>query len=193
MTCAALIDGEITPQGHHGSSAPDLQVCAGSQPASIRPQHQKQFRDMEIWNALLTDIAAGKSFTSALKDRPGAPSYAVAKRYLRDDATLLAAYRVAQHDRADLLAEELLELADAPIPQELDGAARAAWVAHTRLRLDIRRYLASKLFPRQWGERLAVDVDVSQRISITSALALADSRLLGATATSVAQKLGESC
>ena len=178
MNARALIDGETAQQGHHGSPVPGLQVRAGGQPAALLPQHQKQFKDMGIWNGLLTDIAAGKSFTSALKDRPGAPSYAVAKRYLRDDPALQAAYRVAQQDRADLLAEELLELADAPIPQELDGAARAAWVAHTRLRLDIRRYLASKLFPRQWGERLAVDVDVGQRLSITAALAMADRRLL---------------
>lgn len=161
----------------HGSATSWPHLATISPTKAIRAQHQKRYADADLWNEILSDIAAGKSFTSALKARPDAPSYAVAKRYVRDDPTLSAAYRVAQQDRADLLAEELLELADAPIPEDLDGAARAAWVAHTRLRLDIRRYLASKLFPRQWGERLAVDVDVSQRISITAALAAAESRV----------------
>jgi hypothetical protein len=66
---------------------------------------------------------------------------------------LNARYRAAVEVRADSLIDQLLDLADAPIPPELEGAEKSAWLAHLKVRLDTRRYLASKLFPRAYGER----------------------------------------
>ena len=40
-----------------------------------------------------------------------------------------AAYQQAVEDRADRLAEELMELADTPIPEGLDCPGRSVWMA----------------------------------------------------------------
>ena len=88
-----------------------------------------------------------------------------------------AAYREAQQDRADRLAEQLIELADTPIPEGLDGPSKSAWVQKLRVQIDVRKWSAAKLHPRTYGERL--DVSVTETlISITAALAEAEGRVI---------------
>jgi hypothetical protein len=80
-------------------------------------------------------------------------------------------------DRADRLAEELVELADQPIPTGLDGPGMSAWVQKLRVQVDVRKWAASKLKPKAYGERLDVTVAPTQ-ISITAALEEANRRVL---------------
>ena len=129
-----------------------------------------------LWPAILGKIADGASLGSALKGLTPSPSYWWAKDWIRRDPELKARYQQAVEDRADRLAEELIELADTPMPHGLDGPGASAWVQQLRVRVDVRKWAASKLKPRAYGERL--DVSVSEtRISITAALALADERV----------------
>lgn len=107
----------------------------------------------------------------------GAPSYTTAKRHLRQDADLRDQYRSACQDRADRLAEEILTLADQPMPDHLEGKERGAWVQQQRLRVDTRKWLAAKLYPKMYGERLDVNT-TETRISITAALAEAEKRVM---------------
>jgi hypothetical protein len=132
-----------------------------------------------IWPLLLADIASGASLTAALRRLTPSPSYWWAKDALRRDPGLRARYQEACEDRADRLAEELLELADSPIPQGLDGPGKSAWVQKLRLQVDTRKWIACKLKPRQYGERLDLEVKHTS-ISITAALAEAERRVEGA-------------
>jgi hypothetical protein len=134
-----------------------------------------RYNNEALWDRLLDAVAHGQAFTSALRDCAGAMSYPSAKRMLAADPALNARYRSALEDRADSLIDQLLELCDAPIPDELEGAERGAWIQHLKLRLDTRRYLASKLFARQYGERL--DIGVTHSISIRAALDDANGRV----------------
>ena len=59
-------------------------------------------------------------------------------------------YARAREERADLLAKEILEIADAPCKDAVE-------VAHARNRLDTRKWLASKLAPRKYGDRVEHD------------------------------------
>ena len=129
-----------------------------------------------IWPLLLADIASGASLTAALRRLTPSPSYWWAKDALRRDPALRARYQEACEDRADRLAEELLELADSPIPQGLDGPGKSAWVQKLRLQVDTRKWIACKLKPRQYGERLDLEVKHTS-ISITAALAEAERRV----------------
>ncbi len=130
-----------------------------------------------IWQAILEAIADGSSLKSALLLVSGAPSYTSAKRHLREDTHLRDQYRSACQDRADRLAEEILTLADEPMPAHLEGKERGAWVQQQRLRVDTRKWMAAKLYPKMYGERLDVNT-VETRISITAALAEAERRVI---------------
>lgn len=129
-----------------------------------------------IWPEILERIANGESLASALR-KPGMPSYALAKIHLRSDPALREAYTQAQEDRAAFLAEELIELADTPIPEGLDPASRSAWVQHLRVRLDTRKWIASRVYRQVYGDRVDLTVRADQ-ISITGALEAANNRVL---------------
>jgi hypothetical protein len=65
-------------------------------------------------------------------------------------------YARAREERADLLAKEILEIADAPCKDAVE-------LAHARNRLDTRKWLASKLAPRKYGDRVEHDRRRGQR------------------------------
>ena len=130
-----------------------------------------------LWPVILGDIANGASLSAAIQRLDPAPSYWWAKDWLRRDPELKARYIEAVEDRADRLAEELIELADQPIPTGLDGPGMSAWVQKLRVQVDVRKWAASKLKPKAYGERLDVTVAPAQ-ISITAALEEANRRVL---------------
>ena len=134
------------------------------------------FQPEAIWPVLLADIASGASLTAALGKVKPSPSYWWAKDQLRRNPELRARYAEACEDRADRLAEQLLELADTPIPEGLDGPGKSAWVQQLRLRVDARKWIACKLKPRQYGDRIDMEVRHTS-ISITAALAEAERRV----------------
>jgi hypothetical protein len=129
-----------------------------------------------VWPAILDHIANGDSLPTALAKLDPAPSHSWAKLALRSNKALHDAYQQAIEDRADRLADELIELADSRMPEGLDGPAMSAWVQQLRLRVDVRKWAASKLRPRVYGDRLDVSVSHSQ-ISITGALEAANRRV----------------
>jgi hypothetical protein len=130
-----------------------------------------------LWPVILGDIANGASLSAAIQRLDPAPSYWWAKDWLRRDPELKARYIEAVEDRADRLAEELIELADQPIPTGLDGPGMSAWVQKLRVQVDVRKWAAPKLKPKAYGERLDVTVAPAQ-ISITAALEEANRRVL---------------
>jgi hypothetical protein len=135
----------------------------------------QKFDPTKVWPVILTDIANGVSLASALR-KPGMPSYALAKLHLRSDPALREAYDQAVLDRAAFLAEELIEMADTPIPEGLDPVSRSAWVQHLRVRLDTRKWIASRVYRQVYGDRVDVSVNHTQ-ISITKALEAANQRV----------------
>jgi hypothetical protein len=129
-----------------------------------------------IFPPILEAIANGAALSTAIKCANPSPSYAWAKGQLRNNPDLKLAYQQAVEDRADRLAEELMEIADTPMPDGLDGPGRSAWVQQMRLRVDVRKWAASKLKPKTYGERL--DLSVTQEpISIINALKAAEKRI----------------
>ena len=133
-----------------------------------------KYHPEEIWPQILESIANGESLASALR-KPGMPSYALAKSHLRSNKALREAYDQANEDRAALMAEELIELADTPIPEGLDPASRSAWVQHLRVKLDTRKWIASRVYRQVYGDK--VDVTLTPSIDLTEAMEAAQRRV----------------
>lgn len=130
----------------------------------------------KVWAEILEAMANGASMSSVLK-RKGMPSYAWATLQIRKDPELQRAYNQALENRGALLAEEIFELADQPIPRDLDPRELSAWVQKLRVQVDVRRWAAARLLPKVYGDRLDLSV-TSASISITQALKEADKRLI---------------
>lgn len=145
---------------------------------SAEPRPLSRHDREAIWSSLLPLISAGLSLPAALSQIPEPrPSLWWCKMAIRNDSDLDARYRAAMELRADALADEISAIADEPIPDHLRGADASAFVQRQRLRVDSKKWLACKLFPKRWGDRVELGVDIAQRISITAALEAAQSRL----------------
>jgi len=72
-----------------------------------------------------------------------------------------------QYDRArasviERLADEVLELAGAPVPKLDNGATDPGMVRQRQLQVDTRKWFLSKLAPKVYGDRLDVQVSDSR-------------------------------
>lgn len=93
-------------------------------------------------------LATGKSLASFCTQE-GTPGLVVIVDWRRESPSFASDYTRAREDGADAFADELIDIAD--------GAAAfrdAAQVNAARLRVDTRKWVASKLKPRIYGERI---------------------------------------
>lgn len=84
-------------------------------------------------------------------------------RWLREHADFRDRYKLAHEDRADTLTDEMLEIADeAGAEPSIEGVAAA------KLRVETRKWLASKMHRTKWGDEVKQQAatQVSIRIGI---------------------------
>lgn len=111
---------------------------------------------------IIEAISAGASLKHALTCQDmtaGAFNHALSK-----DREAATAYIRAQEIRADLLADEIIDIADT------EPDAQVA-----RNRIDARKWIASKHHSKRYGDR--IDVNVTQSIDISATLAEARGRV----------------
>lgn len=114
--------------------------------------------------------------------------YTTMLKWVNRDPERIQMYARAREDRADKLADEIVAISDeVEVAARYDGedvklALDAAAVARNRLRVDARKWVASKLKPRTYGEKL----DVTAEVGIKS---LSDEQLWK-EAQALAAKLG---
>ena len=158
-------------------------VTRVNQPGAGRPPVYSN----EVWKSIFDRVGGGASLTTALKET--GLSYTHAYRLMDADPKLAEAYERAKKDRASRMAEEIIELADAPIPEHLQGVEISAWVAQKRLQVDARKWVAAKLHPKVYGDKIDVSVR-DDRISVIDALEAARSRVqIGMDITDITPKL----
>ncbi len=106
-----------------------------------------------------TRIAGGESLRSVAAD------YLVTDEalrvWLRNDPARSARYEQARIDRAHRFADEVIELSDTV------GLSKEE-VAKARLQIDTRKWIAAKLYPKTYGDRLMAEH--SGEISLASAI-----------------------
>lgn len=119
-----------------------------------------------VGEALCARIAAGESLRKVCAS-PGMPCYSNALKWLENNESLRAKYARARERQADFYADAVIEIADTE-----EDANRA------RVMIDARKWYASKLKPKVYGDKL--DVAVSHTLDLTNALAEARGRLANA-------------
>ena len=133
--------------------------------------------DNPCWQIMCQQISEGKSLSSVLRSNEGMPSYHAVMLMVKNNPEFRTMYEKAIENRADRLAEEILELADEQMPDGLEGPLASAWVQQKRMQVDARKWVASKLKPKVYGDRIDVAV-TDNRISVMDALNQAKQRVL---------------
>jgi len=90
-------------------------------------------------------LVEGESLRAICREKH-MPSAGHVHRWLREREEFLNQYVRAKDDQADTLADEMLDIAD--------NSALAS--DDRRVRLDTRKWLAGKMKPKKWGDKLEV-------------------------------------
>jgi len=130
----------------------------------------KQGRPTKYTQELADDIcerlAGGESMRSISRD-DAMPHCATMFRWIRTYQEFCEQYDKAKVESADALVEDMLDIADNQVaqpliidgkPVEVDGkivmVKDAVSVNHAKLRVDTRKWAASKLKPKKYGDRI---------------------------------------
>ncbi|HYU13850.1 MAG TPA: hypothetical protein VEK82_14830 [Stellaceae bacterium] len=98
-------------------------------------------------------IAEGDSLAT-IATLPGMPSRRTVRGWLEEHPEFDRQYEIARRQRTDNLVDEAISIADS-----VTGSDSNAEVAAARLAVDTRRWLASKLLPERYGDKIGVAVE----------------------------------
>lgn len=104
----------------------------------------------EVGDNICERLAAGESLRAICR-ADGRKAHTVLK-WKDDHPEFAAQYARAREDQADALADEAMEIADASV------GGMTADVAAARLRWDARRWFASKLAPKRYGDKVTQEI-----------------------------------
>lgn len=114
-----------------------------------------------------------KGIAKILKENESFPSEKTFYNWLNDkkNESFLQLYARAKERQADRLVEEILTISDQSDKDTLqheNGAESAnnEWISRSKLRVDSRKWLASKLLPKKYGDKLDMDITNSGDITI---------------------------
>lgn len=117
-------------------------------------------------------IAGGKSLVSWCAE-DGRPNYTTVMRWIQQQPEFRNKYAGAREAQADYLAEEIVQISDDGLNDtyETEDGPRTNQdvIARSRLRVDARKWYASKLAPKKYGDKvettLTGNVDHSLTVS----------------------------
>lgn len=119
----------------------------------------------EIINDICLKITNGQSLRKSLDE--SSIAYDTFFRWIDEDETKSKQYARATELRAEVMAEDLLNISDALendvfIDPEGKEIINYNVIQRDRLRVDSRKWLMSKMFPKKYSERIQNDVTVRQ-------------------------------
>lgn len=123
----------------------------------------------KIFPLILLEIEEGASLRSILR-RDDMPGRTVFFEWLNEDEKKANQYARACELRADLIFEEILEIADESskdtIYTDKGELPDNEWINRSRLRVDSRKWMLGKMNPKKYGERIHQDIDLKGSLSI---------------------------
>lgn len=122
----------------------------------------------DIFMVVIDRIAKGQSFHQLVEEDHRNIDYNHFYRWIKKDPQRYALFQEAQELRTELMASEILRIADAEDSMED--------VNRSRLRIDTRKFLMGAHNRKRYGE--SKQIEMTGNISISEALAQASARLI---------------
>lgn len=130
-------------------------------PAGRPSDYSEEFSDK-----LCALLAEGMSMHRACES-DDMPNKRTVFKWLRTNDEFRHKYEIAKHEAADFLAEEMIEIADNGVNDYMDALGEEAGLAYkyngehvqrSRLRIDARKWTASKLKPKKYGDKMSQEI-----------------------------------
>jgi hypothetical protein len=116
---------------------------------------------IEIADAICEEIATTDQSLLAICTRKGMPSQSIVYRWLEAHWDFREKYAHERERQADVLASQILEIsedgANDYIQTEDGEAPNREHIQRSRLRVDSRKWRASKLAPKKYGDKVAAE------------------------------------
>ena len=116
----------------------------------------------EVFDRILDQIATTTRSLADICSEDGMPDTSTIVRRLQKDDEFRVKYEAAKATQMELMAEEIISIADESAGDDLIKVNR------DKLRIDARKWAMSKLAPKRFGDNRNVNVDVGVR-RVTSA------------------------
>lgn len=131
----------------------------------INPVGRPAIYTPELASKLCSHLSMGKSLRTSCKHE-GMPSIMTVYNWLSRHPEFIEQYTRAKEESAEALAEDMLDIADeSPIAVEKDKDGNvvgtkldSAGVARNRLRVETRKWVASKLKPKKYGDHAKLEL-----------------------------------
>jgi hypothetical protein len=126
-----------------------------------RPKGNGRLCTLENADRICAGLEAGKSLRQISKDLGFSGNPAEISRWGNDpDGAHGFAQRYARAmvARWEMMAEEVVDIADEKAPVDALGHVDTGWVQQQRLRSDNRKWLLSKAMPRKYGDKVEATV-----------------------------------
>lgn len=117
-------------------------------PKGCRPSEYTQ----KVGSMICQRLAEGESLSSISKD-PRTPAMSTIFLWLTKHPDFLKQYNRAREEQAEAMADEIVGIADG------NGAEdNAVMTARDRLRVDARKWVAAKLKPKKYGDKMQNEI-----------------------------------
>lgn len=124
----------------------------------------------DIADAICARLAEGESLRGICRDE-GMPSAPTVIRWIRENKPFAEQYAMAREAGYQLLADQLLEIADDSsrdtyVDDNGNTRTDTEVVARSRLRLDTRKWMLSKMLPKVYGDKVELggSLDLNTKI-----------------------------
>lgn len=108
--------------------------------------------DQETKDRICSQIAEGRSLRAVLREDEGMPASSTVFKALTLDKDFAEQYGRAREAQADALFDEILEIADDKTTPDTN---------RSRLMVDARKWMAGKLRPKVYGEKMDMNLSGS--------------------------------
>jgi hypothetical protein len=129
---------------------------------------------IEIADEICERISEGESLRAVCRD-DRMPNKATVFRWLIAHQEFSDQYACARDTQADVLADEIIDIADESMNDSFvdeNGITRTNQdaIARSRLRVDARKWVASKLKPKVYGEKSSVETKIDGTVKFDNVL-----------------------
>ena len=127
-----------------------------------------------IADKILARLSAGESLRAICRD-DGMPAESTVRLWAMEDVEGFAAqYTRARDLGLDAIADEILEIANTPVPgitktTKADGGIeekQGDMIEHRRLQVDSRKWYLSKLAPKRYGDQMQLAGDDTSPLTV---------------------------
>jgi hypothetical protein len=111
-----------------------------------------------IFNNILVEIENGRALRKILKEDDNMPSTQTFYKWIDEDEIKSKQYARACEVRADAIFDDIIDIADDSSGDkkvvESGEVIDSEFVARSRIRIDARKWIASKLNPKKYGDKI---------------------------------------